>query len=154
IQLRWRVGTDTSVSATGQFIDTVQITDGYMVCHDTMAPDVTGVSVGGSTWAGSDYGIPGGATPRRPLPWLNVHRITIAFNENVFVDQNDLVINGINVGTYGVSSFSYNTAAHTATWVLTGPIAIDKLTLTLDGNSATAVTDVTGNKLDGEWTNN
>jgi hypothetical protein len=154
IQLRWRVASDTSVGITGQFIDTVQITDGYMGCNDTTAPRVSGVSVGGTGWAGADYSVPGGGTQLRPLPWINVTRVTIAFNENVLVDQNDLVINGVNVGTYGTTGFSYNPATYRATWSLASPIGSDKLTLTLDGNTATAVTDVTGNKLDGEWTNN
>lgn len=114
---------------------------------------VSAVSVGGTGWAGAAYTVPAGATQLRPLSWINANQISLTFTENVFVDQNDLAINGLNVGTYGVSNYAYDSLARKATWTLNSNITADKLTLTLDGTSANAVTDVSGKKLDGEWTN-
>ena len=134
------------------------------------APTVTAVYVRGSSWAsgylsflaanmsGSSstygYAIPvgSGATQLQTLPWRNLNHISIAFREDVSVSQAQFAIVG-SVGSYNVSSFSYNSTDHVATWSLSAVIGADKLYVALPGGGATPVTDTAGNALDGEWTN-
>jgi hypothetical protein len=56
---------------------------------------------------------------------------------------------GVNVATYSLSGFAYNSATDTATWTLAAPIGDDKLLIDLSD----AVTSVSsGLALDGAWT--
>jgi hypothetical protein len=60
----------------------------------------------------------------------------------------------VNVASYVLAGFSYAAADRTATWTLASSVGVDKILLDLDGDAAgaAAVTDVAGNRLDGEWT--
>ncbi|MBI2826335.1 MAG: hypothetical protein HYX69_16760 [Planctomycetia bacterium] len=100
----------------------------------------------------SGYAIPTGPAELKTLPWGGLKRISIQFDADVDVQQNDLVASGLNVPLYGFSGFSYSSATRTATWTLSQAIAGDSLTLRLDGLSAAGVRDLAGHLLDGEWT--
>jgi hypothetical protein len=85
-----------------------------------------------------------------------VDQITIRFSEEISVEQNDLTVRGGAGGGPVIAStgFSY-TGGEFGPWAATwdyNTITMDRIVLTLDGTSATAVTDGT-NKLDGEWDN-
>lgn len=81
-------------------------------------------------------------------------QVSLTFTEPVLVDEADLVVRG--GGGFGSAipstGFAYNAATYVATWQF-APIYRDQLLLTLDGTSANAVTDLDGNRLDGEWVN-
>ncbi|MEX2188389.1 MAG: S8 family serine peptidase [Pirellulales bacterium] len=83
-----------------------------------------------------------------------MNQISIRFTEPVLVQQSDLVVRG--GGGLGAvrpsTAFSYNAATNAATWTF-ATILRDQLLLVLDGTSANAVTDMDGNRLDGDWVN-
>ena len=124
-------------------------------------PMVTGVLVASSAWSSSflnslggvGYAIPDGPNQLLPLPGGNLNEIIIEFNENVNVTEGDLTLTGVNVPSYAFSAFSYDAVNHRATWTVSQNLSRDKLLVDLDGSTANAVTDVAGNRLDGEWTN-
>jgi len=72
-------------------------------------------------------------------------------------------LDGVNVANYAFApdlsngtpgdGFSYDPATFTATWMLTQPIAVDKLMLRLNADGSNPVVDNFGSRLDGEWTN-
>ena len=128
---------------------------------DTASPAVAEVRAAGTDWeqsfldclASEGLGEGGYAIPVGPdeqldeLPWVNIDQIVIRFDEDVDVEISDLTVYGVNVPQYAFGAFAYDTATHTATWTLTGPVAADKLLLVLSDG----VTDAAGNSLDGEW---
>ena len=124
-------------------------------------PVVTGVLVASSAWSsdflnslgGVGYTIPDGPNQLRPLPGSNLNEIIIEFSENVKVTEGDLVLTGVNALSYGFSAFSYDAVAHRATWIINQNLSRDKLLVDLDGSTANAVVDMTGNRLDGDWVN-
>ncbi|HEY1603597.1 MAG TPA: hypothetical protein VGG64_28610, partial [Pirellulales bacterium] len=132
-----------------------------------VTPKVTSVIVDGTSWSpdflnalkssglGSlGYTVPVGSSAQlQTLPWNGLNQIRIVFNENVNVQQNSLVLSGVNVGNYSFSSFSYDAATFTATWTLTAPIRADRLVVDLHSSGAGAITDSRGQSLDGEWNN-
>ena len=138
---------------------------------DATAPVINGVYVRGSDWSAgflsylgtsglgsSDlgYAIPvGSGAQLNPLPWSNINEISIAFNEDVLVQKNDLLLSGINVSSYDVASstFVYDPAIFTATWTMAAPLANDRLSLALNADGPGPITDLAGNALDGEWLN-
>ena len=144
---------------------TITVTD-----VDEIAPTVTAVYVRGSSWnanylsflaanmSGSSstygYAIPVGSGDMQlqALPWRNLDRISIAFIEDVSIAQAQFAIMG-SVGSYSVSGFSYSSTDHVATWSLSAAISPDRLYVALPGTGTTAVKDIAGNVLDGEWDN-
>ena len=132
------------------------------VIVDTVGPTVTNAWVGSSAWLDSftaalgsanGYALPTDASQLKTLPWINVNRFTLGFNEDVIVQQDDLQLHsGATQSTYGWSGFTYDGTADTGTWSLPAFLTADKLRLRLDGSTAAGVTDVAGNLLDGEWT--
>jgi hypothetical protein len=133
-------------------------------------PTVTGVFVGSTSWATPFKNFLGtsgageaafgyrivAADQINELPWTNLNRISIRFSENVNVAADDLVVLGVNVATYGMTAntFAYDASSFTATWTLaTSGIVGDKLLLDLDADAGSGVTDLAGNRLDGDWTN-
>ena len=127
----------------------------------TPLPTVTGVLMASSGWSsgflnslgGVGYAIPDGPNQLRSLPGGNLNEVIIEFSEDVNVTENDLVLTGVNVPSYGFSAFSYDAVAHRATWTLSQNLVRDKLLVDLDGSTADAVVDVAGNRLDGNWVN-
>ena len=89
-------------------------------------PQVTGLSVDGTSWAtsfknalqtagqgnGTGYSIPvGSAVQLKDLGWTGTNQIQIQFNENVNVQQNSLVVTGLS-GSYCLQA-SFITAQRT-----------------------------------------
>ena len=122
---------------------------------------VTGVLVASSAWSSSflnslggvGYAIPDGPNQLLPLPGSNLNEVIIEFNKDVNVTEGDLALTGVNVPTYGFSAFSYDAVAHRATWTISQNLSRDKLLVDLDGSTASAVVDLVGKRLDGDWTN-
>ena len=159
-------GTQT-LSATFTPTDSVNYTTATASVSLTVtqyAPSVVAVYASSTVWSvnflnylashnlGSStlgYLLSSGAGQLRALPWNNVNKISIKFSENVNVDQAAMAIVGVNVGTYAVSGFTYDSVNYAATWTLASPIGRDKLLLNL---ASRAVTNAAGNPLDGEWT--
>jgi len=138
---------------------------------DYVPPAVTGVYVRGSGWTpafldGLDqqglghplatidpayarlgYRIPDGPAQGDALPWTDVDAISVALSEPVDVLDTDLSLTGAQSGAVPLSGgFSYDAAATTATWTLSGPLSADRYTLTLQDT-----VDLDGEALDGEW---
>jgi photosystem II stability/assembly factor-like uncharacterized protein len=55
VQLRWRVGCDSSVNNTGWYVDTVSVSDGFSCCVSIPRPSITAISRSGTnvflTWS-------------------------------------------------------------------------------------------------------
>ena len=66
-----------------------------------------------------------------PLSWFNLDRISVRFDENMDVTQDDLTLVGVTVPSYSFSDFSYDPATFTATWSLADPITNDRLLVDL-----------------------
>ena len=108
-------------------------------------PHVVGVSVSGLSWTIPPFPIPGGSQQLTDLPFSNIDRIQIKFDENVSVPPADLSIVGAT--TYTIKSFQYEPSNFSATWVLFAPLPADHVRLLLSG-----VVDAASNPLDGAWT--
>jgi hypothetical protein len=128
-------------------------------------PAVTGVFVSGSAWSpafrqaiadrglgSADYGFKledSGAQPNA-IPWTNLDRVTVRFSQDVRVLPSDLAVHGVSVPNVALdpAGFSYDAAAHTATWRLPAgqSLRADKLRVDLDGD---AVRNPAGALLDG-----
>ncbi|HZN68521.1 MAG TPA: hypothetical protein VFB66_24785, partial [Tepidisphaeraceae bacterium] len=128
----------------------------------SILPGLAGVFVAGSSWTRpfldelAEKGLGDAAAgyrvgPARPgsvlLPWSNVDTVRFRFSRNVSVQQADLALaSGAGI-PYAVSSFNYNPATYTATWVFDRPLAdyprlrrtADVLLLTLDGDGPDGV---------------
>jgi hypothetical protein len=131
-------------------------------------PAVVAVNVASTQWASNfisyleshglgvgGYAIPVGSTNQlQTLPWNNINQVRIKFSEDVVVTAADLSVSGANTVAYAFSDFAYDSSTHTATWTLTAPITKDKLMLDLDAGGMAPVKSVlTGEVLDGAWTN-
>jgi len=75
---------------------------------------------------------PAGVTP---VPWSNVNKITLVFDRDVAVDQNSLVVHGVNQADYSMTGFAFDGTRHAATWTLGRATPNDRLTVTLAGNA-------------------
>ncbi|HJZ90177.1 MAG TPA: Ig-like domain-containing protein [Gemmataceae bacterium] len=83
--------------------------------------------------------------------WSNVTKFEVKFSENVDVQSNDLVLTGVNnPGGYSFAGFNYNATTFTATWTLSAPLPMDRLTLKLDGTTAAGIKDLTSGNLIGQ----
>jgi hypothetical protein len=100
------------------------------------------------------YAVPGGAAQLDTLPWSGARSINVRFTKPVNVGADDLVVRG-GAGEYAARLEDYDPVTFTARWVLTAGLTdrADRLTLDLNGDAATGVTDLGGSSLDGEWTN-
>ncbi|MFO0901335.1 MAG: Ig-like domain-containing protein, partial [Pirellulales bacterium] len=100
------------------------------------------------------YAIPtGSAAQLDALPWDTLSTIKVRFTRDVDVDAADLVLNGVNVARYDVAGFTYDPSTFVATWQLNGPIANDKLLLSLNADGVDPIRTPSGKALDGEWEN-
>lgn len=102
----------------------------------------------------ASYGFPAqtGGNQLTDMPWSTIDTVRVKFSENVNIVSGNLGVRGINVGSYSVMSFSYDSVNFVATWVMIGNVDTDRIILDLDGASASAVKDPAGNKLAGTWT--
>jgi hypothetical protein len=83
------------------------------------------------------------------LGWVGTNQISIQFDEDVNIQQDDLTITGVNQTAYAPTAFAYDAEHFTATWTLAAPVNNDVLTIRLEGSDATGVTDLAGNPLQG-----
>jgi hypothetical protein len=140
----------------------------YMV--DTVAPIVRGiyargVGSGSANWNASflsylatngmgdaslGYRLSTGGTQLRTLPWSNVNTISIEFSEPMVIAQDDLTVIGAANGPAVpvVTGFTWDSGRNVATWTFDVALSRGKFLLHL----GSAVRDVPGNALDGEWT--
>jgi hypothetical protein len=94
------------------------------------------------------YPVPAGADQLKYIPWSRgIDRIAIRFNYDVgsLLDQDDLVVRGVNTVDHPISGFSYDPATKTGVWTLATPVINDKLRIILDDAGVPG--------LDGDWTN-
>lgn len=133
----------------------------------TAAPCVDAVIVSSTQWSSSfldyleeaelgagGYAVPAGSSGQlATVPWTNLDRIVVAFDQAVTVDRNDLAVTGVSTAQRFASSFSYDSSAYVATWTFAAPLGNDLLLLDLDSNGIDPVKNGSGHKLDGEWTN-
>jgi hypothetical protein len=125
---------------------------------------VTGVFIGSTNWSSFftdyltsnyvgnafGYAVPAGSAQLSDLPWTNINQISVRFSENVTINSSALTLVGVNQASYTPTGFTYNGNTQTATWTLGAPLGADKLIVSLSG---TAISDSSGNKLAGAWTN-
>jgi hypothetical protein len=125
---------------------------------ETTSPTVMSMHISASSWSpafraeleasgeatAEGVPVPVGGTSA-VVPWSGIDTIRVAFDSDVAVAANQLSINGVNIASYGVESFTYDFATCTATWRLATPIDADRVTLTL----AATVEDLSGNDLSG-----
>ncbi|MCX7427752.1 MAG: Ig-like domain-containing protein [Planctomycetia bacterium] len=130
---------------------------------DTVGPAVESVLVKGTAWtdefldyldaeglghpdvARLGYRVPMGIGQLDALPLGNLDQITIVFDEDAMVGQDDVGVSGVNVAGYAVADFSYDAATHAAMWTLAQRLDTDRVSITLDGT----VEDWAGNTLGG-----
>jgi hypothetical protein len=157
----WFDGRIDEVRISGAALDPSQF-----LFAQASAPRVTNVYVSGSSWGtpfkdflaaqgigSAQYGYQILATDQlNELPWTNLDRISIAFDQNVNVDQADLAVRGVNLANYTISGFDYQPSTKTATWTLSQPIRNDKVLLDLNADAG-GVSSPQGGALDGEWNN-
>jgi hypothetical protein len=132
------------------------------------APTVVEVHLSSSQWSEAfvdylhsrglgdgGYRIPvGSANQSKPLPWNNVDRIAVTFSEDVDVQIADFSISGASPTAIHAVDFFYDAISHVAIWTLSAPLTRNLYRIDIDGDSAHAIRDLSGNALDGEWTNN
>jgi hypothetical protein len=101
------------------------------------AIQAAGLGIGGVT-------VPiGGTSPI--LPWSSgIDQIAVRFDEDVAVAPEDLIVSGVNVPSYSVSSVSYDYDTYTATWTLSQPIRLDRATINFAGTDDLAGNDLSG----------
>jgi hypothetical protein len=129
---------------------------------DEVPPRVIDVSISGNDWTvpftqylttgnmGTfSFSIPNGTDQLSTLSWGTIDQLRMRFSEDVVVSAGDLRLYGVNTLDYSslISSFTYQPSSHTAVWTFSQPIGTDKILVSLDD----AVSDRTGNLLDGEW---
>jgi hypothetical protein len=135
----------------------------------SVSPVVTGVEVSSTSWSPAfinsfqnlnqdgieGYAIPTGSSAQSAsLTWINLDQIKIRFSQDVQIDASDLSVSGANATTYEFANFHYDPRAHLATWTLSTPLDREKVRLDLDADGPKPVRNLSGDVLDGEWTNN
>jgi hypothetical protein len=117
------------------------------------APKVTNVKISGSASIHAPYSFDahdGSGDQLRTVPVGGADTVSITFSEDVNVQASYLRLVGLysaNVPT--IADFSYDIATMTGTWRFVGWTFGDQYALRLDD----AITDIQGNRLDGEWVN-
>jgi len=152
-------------------IDEVRISDvaldpsQFLFAQAATSPHVSKVYVSGSTWSdafkqylqaqgigSSQYGYAISATSQlATLPWTNLDKVSITFDQDVTAKKADLAVRGVTVPNYTVSDFVYDSASKTATWTLAQALRNDKVLIDLDGDAGGV--SAAGQALDGEWNN-
>ena len=116
------------------------------------APQVTDVIVSGSSSTHDPYSYdqdPYAAHLRR-VPVGGADTVSIEFSEDVNVEASHLRLAGLyTAGVPTLAEFTYDMATMIATWRFEDVFVADQYAIMLDD----AVTDIEGNRLDGEWLN-
>lgn len=130
------------------------------------APVVTAVEVGSSDWdaaftdflVANDLGTKGfaiadgSADQLKTLPWSNLDELSITFDQDVHIDSSDLAVSGVNTTQYQPTSFFYDPQTRTATWSFSQPFDEDRILIDLNADGLDPITNLAGDRLDGEWT--
>ena len=129
---------------------------------DNNSPRIVGVTVGASSWSDpfvegfrtnslgeGGYRIPIGSADRQlaPLPWVGLDKIAIDFDKPVQLRSNDLRLDGINSNPPSVTNFYMESNSTRAIWIFEQALRTDDFLIEFSD----AVTDLAGNRLDGEW---
>ncbi len=132
-----------------------------LIVNDDNGPRVASIRAAGSLWLEpflqvidpeqrQGYPIPGGSEQLAALPWTGVDRLLVEFNRPVQgLDLTSVSLIGVNLPDYQADIQEIAVDGRQATIQLSRPIPSDKLLLTITD----AVTDVNGNRLDGDWVN-
>ena len=126
-----------------------------------VAPVIVDVEVAGSQWsdeftdylAANDFGQRGFSIASDPsaslstLPWANIDRLRVTFDQPVDVQAFDLTLRGVSMSQYQLSDFQYDAVSQSATWSLDEPITADKLLIRLSDR----IQNPGGQQLDGDW---
>jgi RHS repeat-associated protein len=118
------VPTVNSFSAPNYTIGTIQ--NGTL----TVKPKVMDVRVDFGSTSMSLIGL------TRDLPFINIKALDVIFSDNVNVSSSMLQLTGMNVSNYSFSNFNYNAKTDDATWSLPSAIGVDRLMLSLSGETA------------------
>jgi hypothetical protein len=127
--------------------------DGAPIVDFGNAPRVMNVTISSSSSMHDPYSfdsVDGSGEQLRTVPVGGADTISITFSEDVNVVQLNLRLVGLrtaNVPT--VVEFAYDISSMTATWRFDDLVANDHYVIALSD----AVTDIEGNRLDGEWVN-
>lgn len=121
--INYELGTTTSATGTIQNDD-----------FDA-TPNVTSVRFG---YANNRWVDAGSLLTRsaQTAPW-QISRIEFTFDRDVVVDAADLIATGVSGGRLGIGSFVYDAISRKATWTLSSPISMDRVSFVLDGDDAT-----------------
>jgi lysophospholipase L1-like esterase len=136
--------------------------DRWFDAIEAIPPTVVDVRVSSTSWddqtfiPGIDpdlelgYRIPNGSGQTAALPWANIDQIHLTFEEAVTIDHSDVSLVGEMNGIYPLAagSVTFDDSNNTATVSLPSELPRDRLTLTVFNS----VVDLTGNALDGDWT--
>ena len=154
-----------TVTATDTFSNVGLATDLLTIApDDTVSPTIVDVLVGSTAWS-SDFGdylaaagvgsrgfysLGGESLPSDILAWINIDQIQIEFSEDVQVEQTDLHLSGVAIGSYAgrVTGFSYDPTSYTATYELSEPLGAEKLLAEI---AAGSVSDLRGNLLENNF---
>ncbi len=102
----------------------------------------------------------GSSAQTKSLPWLNINQVILEFSEDADVQAADLSLSGVSATAFPLADFSYvithdgESSTFVATWTFAAALSKNTYQIDLDGNGIDPVTDVDGNVLDGDWTNN
>ena len=146
---------------TGVFVSSTAWSANFRDLVDSSSlPGGTGVGAGVLDGNARGYRVSNGANQLAILPWINVNQIVIQFSEDVgqSLSTSDFVITGAAgvradgaTGTIPrVNSYSYDALTKLATLTLNQSLDPSSLTLQIAFEN---ISDVSGNKLDGEWDN-
>jgi hypothetical protein len=117
------------------------------------APTVTNVTIIGSisTHAPHSFDLHDGSGEQlRTVPVGGADTISIEFSEDVNVEAGSLRVVGLFMaGVPTLAEFAYNIGTMTATWRFESWFEADQYLISVND----AVTDIEGNRLDGEWVN-
>ncbi|MFO0897057.1 MAG: S8 family serine peptidase [Pirellulales bacterium] len=133
----------------------------YVLTVDRTAavpPQVLAVDLASSQWtagfaeqlAGQQgFSLPAGTDFGSPLPWSNLDRISVRFNQPMMVGKQDLLLVRLDDPTHflAIAGFSYDESTRTATWTTAAPLAAGRYLLGLSAD----VKDKHDRPLDGEW---
>lgn len=141
--------TEMNAADAALFQDVPHVTTAYVAGTSWTPSFLQFMAAAGQGSAQYGYAVPGG-DQLNELPWSNLNRVSITFDQNVQVDQADLGVRGIRVSNYPVTAFAYDAASRTATWTLGQAVVNDRILLDLDADSPNGVKNDSGVFLDGE----
>ena len=75
----------------------------------------------------------------RDLPFINIKTVDVIFSDDVNVSVSMLQLTGVNVSKYSFNRFRYNRAKLDATWMMPSAIGVDRLMLSMSGETASPI---------------